>query len=103
QSGTADATQQGVEIRLGRETHFLRARPQQIFDLLISTYEDAVHMTEELRSQQSKTAHSFQSLHGLYKIAEALNPALTEQAVAETALERIRDFPGIAGGFVKAF
>ncbi|HJV80128.1 EAL domain-containing protein [Noviherbaspirillum sp.] len=95
-----DRVELGMKINLGGQTHFVTAERQQIFDLLISTYEEAIQMTEELRLQQSQIAHSYQSLHGLYRIAEALNPTITEKAVAEMALERALDLPGVIGGCV---
>lgn len=96
-----ERVQLGMQINLGGQTHFVTAERQQIFDLLISTYEEAIQMTEELREQQSRIAHSYQSLEGLYRIAEALNPAITEKAVSEMALERALDLPGVIGGCVK--
>ena len=96
-----ERVQLGMQVNLGGQTHFITAERQQIFDLLISTYEEAIQMTEELRAQQNRIAHSYQSLEGLYKIAEALNPAVTEGSVAEMALERILELPGVLGGCVK--
>lgn len=92
--------QLGMQINLGGQTHFVTAERQQIFDLLISTYEEAIQMTEELRAQQNQIARSYQSLEGLYKIAAALNPAITEKDVAEKALELALELPGIVGGCI---
>ena len=96
-----ERVQLGMRIKLGGQTHFVTAERQQIFDLLISTYEEAIQMAEELRTQQTRIAHSYQSLEGLYKIAEALNPALTEDSVCEQALNHALDLPGALGGCVK--
>ena len=96
-----ERVQLGMQVSLGGQTHFITAERQQIFDLLISTYEEAIQMTEQLKAQQLRIAHSYESLEGLYKIAEALNPALTEQAVGELALERLLDFPGVLGACIK--
>ncbi|HYD78264.1 MAG TPA: EAL domain-containing protein [Paucimonas sp.] len=96
-----ERVQLGMQINLGGQTHFVTAERQQIFDLLISTYEEAIQMTEELKEQQERITHSYQSLEGLYKIAEALNPAITEKSVAEMALERALNLPGIIGGCVQ--
>ncbi len=98
-----ERVQLGMQVSLGGQTHFITAERQQIFDLLISTYEEAIQMAEQLKAQQERIAHSYQSLEGLYKIAEALNPALTEQAVGELALERLLDFPGVLGACIKLF
>jgi diguanylate cyclase (GGDEF)-like protein/PAS domain S-box-containing protein len=97
----SERVQMGMRITLGGQTHFITAERQQIFDLLISTYEEAIQMTEQLKAQQLRIASSYQSLEGLYKIAEALNPAVTEQAVADLALERLLDFPGVLGASLK--
>jgi diguanylate cyclase (GGDEF)-like protein/PAS domain S-box-containing protein len=99
----SERVQLGMQVNLAGQTHFITAERQQIFDLLISTYEEAIQMTEQLRAQQERIAHSYQSLEGLYKVAEALNPALTEQAVGELALERLLDFPGVLGASIKLF
>jgi len=97
----SERVQMGMRINLGGQTHFITAERQQIFDLLISTYEEAIQMTEQLKAQQVRITSSYQSLEGLYRIAEALNPALTEQAVGELALERLLDFPGVVGASLK--
>jgi PAS domain S-box-containing protein/diguanylate cyclase (GGDEF)-like protein len=91
-----ERVQLGMRVSLGGQTHFITAERQQIFDLLISTYEEAIQMTEELKTQQEAIARSYQTLEGLYRITEALNPALTERAAAERALEAALDFPGVA-------
>ena len=98
-----DRVQLGMQVNLGGQTHFITAERQQIFDLLISTYEEAIQMTEELKAQQQRIARSYQSLEGLYKIAEALNPALSETSAAGGALDGALDFPGVTGGFVSLY
>lgn len=98
-----ERVQLGMRINLGGQTHFITAERQQIFDLLISTYEEAIQMTEELKAQQERIAHSYQSLRGLYQIAEALNPAMTERAIADGALDGVLDFPGVEAGCVSLF
>jgi PAS domain S-box-containing protein len=96
-----ERVQLGMKISLGGQTHFITAERQQIFDLLISTYEEAIHMTEQLRAQQERIAHSYQSLEGLYRVAEAINPVLSEQDVAERALDRVLDLPGVSGATIR--
>jgi PAS domain S-box-containing protein len=96
-----ERVQLGMKISLGGQTHFITAERQQIFDLLISTYEEAIHMTEQLRTQQERIKHSYQSLEGLYRVAEAINPVLSEQDVAERALDRVLDLPGVSGATIR--
>jgi len=92
--------QVGVEIDLGGQKHFITAERQQILDLLISTYEQAVHINEALKAREEELANSSQVLNGLYRIAEGLNQAGSEREVAETALERALELPGIQAGWI---
>ena len=90
----------GVEIDLGGQKYFINSERQQILDLLISTYEQAVHINNELKLRETELEHSNQVLNGLYNIAAGLNHALTEREVAEVALERALDLPGIQAGWI---
>ncbi|HUO84054.1 MAG TPA: response regulator [Thermoanaerobaculia bacterium] len=90
----------GIEIRLGGVRHFITSNRQQILDLLISTYEQAVQISDELRSRESDLARGNQVLNGLYRIAEGLNRASTEREVAELALGRAVELPGIRAGWI---
>ncbi|RFC35111.1 MAG: diguanylate cyclase (GGDEF) domain-containing protein [Candidatus Nitrotoga sp. SPKER] len=92
--------QMGVEIDLGGQKHFITAERQQILDLLISTYEQAIQINEEIKGREKKLAHSNQVLNGLYRIAEGLNQGGTEREVAELALERALELPGVQGGWI---
>lgn len=85
----------GVEIYPGGQRHVITAEQQQIVDLLISIYEEAVHINEELQGRQKELAHSNQSLNGLCHVADGLNTALSQQEVANKALERVMEFPGV--------
>ncbi|WP_426112822.1 GGDEF/EAL domain-containing response regulator [Massilia sp. PWRC2] len=97
----SERVQSGMSINLGGQTHFITAERQQIFDMLIATYEEAIQMTEQLKVQQLRISTSYRSLEGLYRIAEALNPVLTEPAVGELALDRLLDFPGVLGASIR--
>jgi PAS domain S-box-containing protein len=92
--------QLGVEIDLGGHKHFISPERQQILDLLISTYEQAVHINNELKLRETELEHSNQVLHGLGSIVEGLNRATTEHEVAEAALERALELPGIQAGWI---
>jgi len=46
--------QVGVQLQFGGQSHFITAERQQILDLLISTYEGAVQINEELELKQRK-------------------------------------------------
>jgi PAS domain S-box-containing protein len=92
--------QLGVEIDLGGHKHFITAERQQILDLLISTYEQAVHVNQELTQRDQDLLECNQRLTGLYRIADGLNHADSESAVAETVLERALELPGIQAGCI---
>ena len=90
----------GVEIYLGGQRHFITAERQQIVDLLISVYEEAVHIGEELKARQRELTHSNQSLSGLYRVAQGLNRAVSEHDVCEQALEHALELPGVRAGWI---
>ena len=92
--------QMGMEISLGGQRHYISADRQQILDLLISTYEQAVDLNRELTQRQADLAHSNEVLNTLYRIAEGLNRAGSEQEVADTVMERAMELPGIQAGWI---
>jgi diguanylate cyclase (GGDEF)-like protein len=92
--------QMGVELTLGDQTHFITTERQQVLDMLISTYEQAVAINGELKVREKDLAHSNQVLNGLYRIAEGLNGAVSVKEVAEMALERALELPEIQAGWV---
>src|SRR3989304_5376316 len=51
-----EKVQIGVHILLGGEPHFITADRQQILDLLISTYEEAVHLNDDLKAREEQLA-----------------------------------------------
>jgi PAS domain S-box-containing protein len=57
--------QVGVQLQFGGQAHFITAEKQQILDLLISTYEGAVQLNEELETKQRELAHERDLLHTL--------------------------------------
>lgn len=89
----SEKVQFGMEIYLGGERHFINSERQQILDLLISTYEQAVQINGKLK-------HSYLTLDGLYNIAKGLNKCTSEQAVIENALEEGMQLPGIKAGWI---
>lgn len=88
-----DKVQMGIEIDLSGHRHFITAERQQIFDLLISTYEEAVHLNRSLEL-------SNQSLNGLFRVAEGLNQCTLEADVLERVLERVLELPSVAAGWI---
>jgi two-component system cell cycle sensor histidine kinase/response regulator CckA len=89
----------GVHILLGGENHFITADRQQILDLLISTYEEAVHLNADLKAREEQLARSNRTLVGLYRIAEALNQATSQHEVFERVLDEAMELPGVQAGW----
>ncbi|TAN70409.1 MAG: response regulator [Methylobacter sp.] len=92
--------QLGVEIDLSGHKHFITAERQQILDLLISTYEQAVQVNNELIQRDKALQDNNQVLSGLYRIADGLNQADSEHKVAKIAIERTMELPGIQAGWI---
>ncbi|HUO83475.1 MAG TPA: response regulator [Thermoanaerobaculia bacterium] len=90
----------GVEITLGGQRHFITSERQQILDLLISTYEQAVNINDELKLREKDLAHSNEVLNGLYRVAAGLNQARGERETAELALKGAMELPGIQAGWI---
>jgi hypothetical protein len=57
--------QLGAQLYFGGETYVITAERQQILDLLISTYESAIQINQELAGKQSELAHERDLLHSL--------------------------------------
>ncbi|MBI5658269.1 MAG: response regulator [Nitrosomonadales bacterium] len=93
-------TPAGVEIRLGERKHFITAERQQILDLLISIYEQAIRLNEDIKARDRELERSNEVLQGLYRIADGLNRATGEREVAEITLERALELPGIKAGWI---
>jgi signal transduction histidine kinase/CheY-like chemotaxis protein len=92
--------QMGMEVYLEGKRHFITSGREQIVDMLISTYEEAMHMYDELQTRQKEIARSNQTLRGLYRIAEALNHASSESEVCERALQGMVELPSFRAGWI---
>ena len=87
--------QVGIEIELSGNRHFITAERQQILDLLISTYEQAISLYDALDARQKELSRSYETLNALYGLAEGLNACETEIQVAASAVEKGLRLPGI--------
>ncbi len=92
--------QLGVEVNLGGRKHFITSERQQILDLLISTYEQAVRLNRRLDQRDQDLLHTNRVLKGLFRVAEGLNQAVSEKEVGQIALERAMDLPGVQAGWI---
>ena len=84
---------------MGRE-FTISAEREQILDLLVTTFEDAVRQNHELRQRERDLSRSRETLAGLYQVAVGLNACTTEQDVVDTALERALTLPGVRAGWI---
>jgi PAS domain S-box-containing protein len=99
----AGKLQVGIEIELSGQRHFITAERQQILDLLISTYEQAVQLYDALDVRQRELKRSYETLNALYGVAEGLNHCRTEAEVAASAVERGLTLPGVKAGWLYTY
>ncbi|MGH7256234.1 MAG: response regulator, partial [Nitrospirales bacterium] len=92
--------QMGLEIDLNGQRHFITAERQQILDLLISTYGEAVHLNEQLAVKQKDLERSYQTLNALYQVAEGLVHCTVVQEIADQVLEKAMALPGVRAGWI---
>jgi PAS domain S-box-containing protein len=92
--------QVGIEIDLAGRRHFITADRQQVFDLLISTYDQATRLYNRLNARTSELARSYGTLNALYAISEGLNRCSTVAEVAHSAVERGLALPGVQAGWL---
>lgn len=98
-SGEAGETD-GIEIELGGQRYAITAQRQQILDLLISTYDQAVALSDRLNLRQRELSHSYETLNALYDFAESLNRCGTEAEVAMTAIRKALRLPAVRASWM---
>jgi PAS domain S-box-containing protein len=70
------------------------AEREQVLEFLFSTFEETVHLDDEL-------TRSYHSLDLLYRLVEGLNRATTEREVVMEALARAQELPGVRGAWIE--
>ncbi|MHB8581598.1 MAG: GAF domain-containing protein, partial [Ignavibacteriaceae bacterium] len=100
---SSDKVQIGVELYLGGDKHFITAERQQILDLLISTYEQAVELCGTLKMREQQISRANAILRGIYQIAKGLNSAMTRQVVIEHVLDRALELPDVRAGWFSVY
>jgi hypothetical protein len=91
--------QMGAQLRFGGKSHFITAEKQQILDLLISTYEGAVQINEELESKQQELQQAKETLEArvttrtaeLAETNRRLQVELAERARAEEKIKQLNE------------
>ena len=90
----------GMEFRLDGARHQVTSEPRQLMDILVSTYEEAVRMNEELQARQTAIAQSRGSLACLFRVADELNRAGTEAEVVQKAVDVTMDLPRLSAAWI---
>lgn len=99
-SRTRGRVQAGVTVQFMDREFVITSEREQILDLLVTTFEDAVRQNHELRQREEEIAHSRERLAGMYEIAVALNHCTTEEAVVEAALDGAVRLPRVRAAWI---
>jgi two-component system sensor histidine kinase/response regulator len=91
--------QVGVQLQFGGQSHFITAEKQQILDLLISTYEGAVQINEELEIKQQELQQAKETLEArvaertaeLDQTNQQLQVELVERKRAEEQINKLNE------------
>jgi len=89
-----------IEVEVAGERHSITARKQQILDLLISTYAQAVHLFSALDQGRQELSQSYELLQALYEMTDGLNRCRTPADVALTAVSRSLGLPGMRDAWI---
>ena len=90
----------GVTVYFMGRQFTITSEREQILDLLVSTFEDAVRQNRELREREAQLARSRETLAGLYRIAVSLNACTTEDQIIQTALDHALLLPAVRAGWI---
>lgn len=83
----SEKMQFGIEMILAGQKHFITAERSQVLDLLISTYDQAVQINNELEVKQRELEGAYQNLEKLVEErTAALRQEITERKKTEEAL-----------------
>ncbi|MHB8581276.1 MAG: response regulator [Ignavibacteriaceae bacterium] len=100
---SSDKVQIGVELYLGGSKHFITAERQQILDLLISTYEQAVELCGTLKTREQQISRTNDILRGIYQIAKGLNSTTSRHEVIEQVLDCALKLPDVRAGWFSVY
>ncbi|HWO88884.1 MAG TPA: response regulator [Gemmatimonadales bacterium] len=93
----------GVAIYFMGRQFTISSEREQILDLLVSTFEDAVRQNRELRQREADLERSRRILRTLYEIAVSLTATTTESEILEIGLGRTVELPSVRSGWIWLF
>lgn len=88
---------EGFRLHLGEGDEGLNPDREQILDLLVSTYEQAVRLNAELERQRDALTQWQARLAAVHEVVVAMNGARSTPALLETTAEKLLFFPGVEG------
>ncbi len=94
------AAEAGIEIQFAGRRHVITSDRQQILDLLISTYEQAVRVNEDLLAKEHEVRRSHDAIEALYRLTNDLSAAETPAQVFDVALAHAVALVGAKTGWV---
>ena len=91
--------QLGLQVHFGGQSHFITSEKQQILDLLISTYEGAIQINEELETKQRELQQAKETLEvrvtertaELAQANKQLQIELVERKRAEEQIKKLNE------------
>jgi signal transduction histidine kinase/DNA-binding response OmpR family regulator len=90
----------GIGIEFAGKRHLITSGRQQILDLLISTYEQAVGLNQQLETRQRELAQSNKTLNALYGLAGGFNHCRSEAEVAAFAVKGALSIPSVRAAWL---
>ncbi len=84
-----DRLQIGVEIEFAGSRHFITSERQQILDLLISTYEQAVQINGKLKTREKELEETNLYLSTLNNIGSIVNQSLNSDKILNEVLDKL--------------
>jgi PAS domain S-box-containing protein len=100
QARTGGRVRAGVVVYFMGKQFVITSEREQVLDLLVSTFEDAVRQNHELIEREDALARSRQTLAALYDMSVALNRCTTVSEVADKAVAHALKVPGVRAGWL---
>lgn len=90
-----DSQSSGVEVEFAGQQHLITSERQQILDLLLSTYDQAVQINQRLKLRESELEASNARLSALHAIGSAVSQSLDLNKILNDALDKLIEVAGL--------